>query len=106
MGYEIDNQCVGCPQGCVHCGRDVDRKIYFCDECEDRADESNPLYIYEGKELCWECYKEQFTQKVCDDLDDTLCAECGHEAETLYLYEGDWVCEECLKNLAEKVEMD
>ena len=106
MGYEIDNQCVMCPQGCVHCGRDVDRKIYFCDECEDRADESNPLYIYEGKELCWECYKEQFTQKVCDDLDDTLCAECGHEAETLYLYEGDWVCEECLKNMAERVETD
>lgn len=67
------------------------------------ASEDNPLYVYENKELCWDCYKEQFTQKICDDCDDTLCAECGDEVEILYLYEGEWVCEDCLRNMAERV---
>lgn len=103
MGYEIQNDCVGCPQGCGNCGRDRDYRVYYCDNCGDNANEDNPLYVFEGQELCWDCYKDMLTQKICDDLDDTLCAECGCEAETLYLYEGDWVCEDCLKEMAERV---
>lgn len=103
MGYEIENDCVGC-ETCANCGRDRDYKVYYCDNCGDNASEDNPLYVFEGQELCWECYKAKFPEKLCDDLDDTLCAECGKEAEYLYKIEGnEWCCEECLKNMAERV---
>lgn len=106
MGYEIYNDCVGCPQGCIHCGRDVDRKIYFCDECGTTIDYGENLYIYEGEELCLECYKEQFNEKMCDDMDDTLCTNCGKEADFLYNKDGEWLCSECLEAEAERVEID
>lgn len=105
MGYEIDNDCVGCPQGCVHCGRDVDRKIYFCDECGTTIGYGEDLYIYEGEELCWECYKSMFNEKLCDDMDDSRCEECGCEADFLYeVQPGIWLCEGCLKEMAERIE--
>ena len=106
MGYNIENDCVGCPQGCANCGRDRDYRVYYCDCCEEHASEDNPLYVYENKELCWECYKAQYTEKICDDMDDTLCAHCGYEAEIMYLVDGEWVCEDCLRNIAEKVYME
>ena len=99
MGHMIENNCVGCER-CVRCGRDHE-SVFYCDECEDYTHE---LYEYEGKELCWDCYKAKFPEKLCDDLDDTLCAECGKEAEYLYKIVGnEWCCEECLKNMAERV---
>lgn len=98
MGYEMDNDCVGC-EHCVNCGRG-DFKAYYCDECEEYTDE---LFLYESKELCWDCYKEKFNSKCCDDMDDTRCANCGSEADELFFYDGEWVCEDCLKELAEKV---
>ena len=104
MGYEIDNQCVMCPQGCVHCGRDVDRKIYFCDECGTTIDYGENLYIYEGEELCLECDKAKFNEKLCDDCDDSTCSECNRESDYLYEVEHNlWVCEDCLKEMAERV---
>ena len=104
MGYEIDNDCVGCPQGCVHCGRDVDRKIYFCDKCGTTIDYGENLYIYDGEELCWECYKAKFNEKLCDDCDDSTCSECNRESDYLYEVEHNfWVCEDCLKEMAERV---
>lgn len=96
-----ENDCVSCER-CVNCG--ARNHIYwYCDECEDSFEE---LYIYEGEELCWDCYKAKFTSKVCDDCDDTLCANCGAEDEELFLYDGEWVCEECLENMAERVDME
>lgn len=35
---EIVNDCVGCPQGCRHCGRDRDRKVHICDICGHEID--------------------------------------------------------------------
>ena len=99
MGYEIENNCVGCPQGCIHCGRDR-QEVWFCDECGDYTEE---LYEYEGKELCWACYKAKFNEKFCDECDDTLCAECGREADFMYEVEGEWFCEECMREKAERV---
>lgn len=102
MGHTIENNCVGC-EICKHCGRDR-QETWFCDDCGDYTDE-----LYAGDhsdELCWECYKKQFISKICDDCDDTLCAECGKEAEELFLFEGEWVCEECLKNMAERVDTE
>lgn len=104
MGFRIENNCVGpCPMGCINCGRRHEH-VYYCDVCDDYADEDNPLYEYENKELCWECYKAMFTEKICDECDDSRCSECGQESEYLYEVEKNvWVCEECLKNMAERV---
>ena len=102
MGFRIEDNCVGpCPMGCIHCGRSREHN-YFCDECDEEYLEE--LFEYDGKELCGECYKSKFNQKICDDMDDTLCAECGKEAEVLYQIEGnEWVCESCLMDMAEKI---
>lgn len=103
MGYRIEDDCVGCDY-CRDCGR-KHIKVHFCDKCETYADEWNPLYYSEEYgEVCWDCYKEQFLSKCCDDMDETQCANCGAEAEIMYLCEGEWVCESCLQDLAEKVE--
>lgn len=50
----IENECVGCPQGCKHCG--LERVIcYYCDECGEQAFE---LYDYDGEQLCESCLLE------------------------------------------------
>ena len=104
MGFRIEDNCVGpCPMGCIHCGRSHEHN-YFCDECGDEYLEE--LFEYDGKELCWDCYKAQYTEKICDDMDETKCAHCGNEAEYMYLVDGDWVCEDCLKEMAERVDME
>lgn len=100
MGFRIEDNCVGCPMGCINCGR-RHQHVYYCDHCEDYTDE---LYEYEGQELCWDCYKESLIEKMCDDMDDEVCAECHKEADFLYQLNGDWYCSECLEHLAEKVE--
>lgn len=102
MGFRIEDNCVGpCPMGCIHCGRSHEHN-YFCDECGDEYLEE--LFEYDGKELCWECYKKEFLSKICDDMDETKCAHCGNEAEYMYLVDGEWVCEDCLKGMAERVQ--
>ena len=105
MGHRIENNCVGC-EHCVNCGQ-REESVYYCDECGDYEDMWNPLYRTEdGRELCWDCYKSQYTEKICDDMDETKCAHCGKEAEYMYLVDGEWVCEECLESMAEKVITD
>ena len=102
MGHMIEDNCVGC-ESCVRCGRDHE-SVYYCDECGDYTHE---LYDHEGKELCWECYKAQYTEKICDDMDETKCSSCGCEAEEMFQIEGhEWVCEDCLMDLAEKVDTE
>lgn len=101
MGFRIEDNCVGpCPMGCIHCGRSHEH-VYYCDRCDT---ENEPLYETEdGEELCLDCYKEQYMSKICDDMDETLCAHCGSDAEEMFLVDGEWVCEECLINMAERV---
>ena len=89
--------------GCIHCGRSHEHN-YFCDECGDEYLEE--LFEYDGKELCWECYKSMFNEKLCDDMDDQRCGYCGNESDFMYLLGGTWVCESCLKESAEKVYME
>lgn len=106
MGFRIEDNCVGCPMGCINCGR-RHQHVYYCDKCDDYCDGDNPLYEYEGQELCWECYKANFNEKLLDDCDDDRCSECGAETEFLYeIAANTWVCENCLKEMAERVDID
>ena len=104
MGFRIEDNCVGpCPMGCIHCGRSH-QHVYYCDRCDA---ENEPLYEADnGDEVCWECYKEQYTEKICDDMDEEHCNLCNSDAEYLYLVEGKWICEQCLKSIADRVDME
>jgi len=104
MGFRIEDNCVGpCPMGCINCGR-RHQHVYYCDRCDT---ENEPLYEADnGEELCWDCYKEQYTEKICDDMDEERCSVCNSEAEYLYLVGESWVCESCLKDMAERVDTE
>ena len=91
MGFSLENKRMGYIAN-------------YCDECGTFTEELFKSLKY--TDICWECYKEQFLSKVCDDMDDTLCAECGSDAEDMFLYNGDWVCEDCLKDMAERVDTE
>lgn len=54
--YEDD--CVGCPQGCINCGRKHSAHFY-CDECQDELD-SDELYDYDDNMLCSRCLLSKF----------------------------------------------
>lgn len=53
---KYENDCVGCPQGCIHCGNERVPYLY-CDKCEKDAEE---LYKVDGEELCIDCLKQMF----------------------------------------------
>ena len=46
----FEDSCVGCEQ-CINCGRKEPVEVFYCDECG----RCEPLYHYEGRELCQEC---------------------------------------------------
>ncbi len=103
MGYKVDSDCVGCPQGCVHCGRG-EYEVYYCDKCGDYTKE---LFVGKnGEELCWDCYKDQFEERYCDIEDETVCSNCGRDEDILYKVEGEYYCEECMMNIAERVDTE
>lgn len=108
MGYTRENDCVGCPQGCVHCGRGRDYKAYFCDGCGEyfRSMSADVAYEHDKGIYCEECYKKLFTSKICDDMDESKCARCEYEAEELYHVDGEWICEQCLLDGADKFDLE
>lgn len=66
--HHIENDCVGCPQGCIHCGR---KNGYYvlddlvCDECKESSD---VLYSYDDEQLCLGCLlKEVDVEEINDD---------------------------------------
>ena len=48
-----ESDCYSCGE-CIGCGRDhlYDYEYLECDKC---GDEVETLYVYEGKELCYDC---------------------------------------------------
>jgi ribosomal protein L32 len=54
--YEDD--CVGCPQGCINCGRRHMPHLY-CDECGDEIS-ADDMYKVDDKMLCRECVLYMF----------------------------------------------
>lgn len=52
MAKIIENNCVGCPQGCIHCGR-KEEEVIICDICEDFAE-----FRYEDTDYCEDCFED------------------------------------------------
>ena len=102
MGYKLEEACNGCAE-CHSCNRKHQfYKVFYCDHCKDETEE---LYYSEknSAELCFDCYKKETVSKICDDMDEDRCSECGAEAEELFNYYGKWLCVECLEEKADKV---
>ena len=58
--FEVENDCVGCPQGCVHCGRERTYYMWTCDGCGEKTTEYDE-FIHEGdKCYCPGCWDELF----------------------------------------------
>lgn len=57
---KYENECVGCPQGCIHCGRDKTQHLY-CDKCGADCEE---LYVFDGEELCEDCLKNSLERII------------------------------------------
>ena len=55
-----EDQCVGCPQGCINCGR-KHSLVLICDDCGDECEEL--WYGEDGKQYC-ECCITSHLEKV------------------------------------------
>lgn len=70
----IENNCVGCPDGCRNCGLDHTEVTYHvCDECDT---EDGPLYSYDGCDYCRthliEALKSSIDSMTADEVMDLL----------------------------------
>lgn len=64
---EIENNCVGCPQGCINCGLQHD-EVHYCDICGDViVEESAQSYDFD---CCWECEWEHNELTIEDNYDE------------------------------------
>lgn len=79
MARSIENFCVGCPQGCINCGRKKDVLVITCDWCGDDIYYPEDAEDVNGNDVCHKCY-ERFEN---DELD-----EFGNEIEEEDVYDG------------------
>lgn len=61
-----ENDCVGCPQGCISCGRKHSLHIY-CDRCGVDIGDPDRLYEENGEDLCDECWEEEQEEDENDE---------------------------------------
>lgn len=55
--FEKGESCVGCPQGCIDCGRKHSSVPHmYCDDCNQ---EFETLYKYDGNQLCKDCLTDR-----------------------------------------------
>lgn len=57
---KYEDYCVGCPQGCINCGRShTPVPYFFCDRCKFEVEQ---LYKSDetGEELCFDCLMEDY----------------------------------------------
>lgn len=59
---KYENDCVGCPQGCVHCGRKKVLHLY-CDKCREEVDR---LFKWDGDEWCLDCIEKELEEVKVD----------------------------------------
>ena len=69
MAREWENNCVSCPQGCIHCGREKDYEVIYCDVCGESAE---TMYEFEGEDLCEACLFEAWENWGGADFDLSL----------------------------------
>lgn len=55
-----ENDCVGCPQGCVNCGRKQSYPVWECDKCGKTSYTGEDIYKKLGEHYCEECYYKEF----------------------------------------------
>lgn len=67
--YEKDNDCVGCPQGCVNCGRGSYKNpiAIECEKCGEKCDE---IYRTSDGDYCQDCLTEVFKKVTVEDIAD------------------------------------
>jgi hypothetical protein len=77
MSIMYENHCVGCPQGCINCGR-KHAEVYKCDSCGSYAE-----YRFEGEDLCEDCAEDvlvdKFRELTISDMArmlDVYCKKC------------------------------
>lgn len=59
MSRYMTNDCVGCPQGCIHCGRDINYYIYECDVCGEQMYEDE-VYFENNQHFCKKCWEKLY----------------------------------------------
>lgn len=60
------NECVGCPQGCINCGR-KHVEVRVCDWC-GVVDEL--FYNVDEEDVCEDCLKDYISKNPEDSLDN------------------------------------
>jgi len=60
----IENDCVGCPQGCIHCGRERDYIVWECDECGELMYSEDEVEEVDGKDFCSDCYEKLYEEEL------------------------------------------
>lgn len=59
----VENDCVGCPQGCIRCGRQYDYYVWECDECGNQFYSEDEVVRINGKDYCDRCYERIFEEE-------------------------------------------
>ena len=80
-----EDECVGCPRemGCL--GSSCSYRNVSVRVCDDCGEETDTLYVYDGLELCWDCFVDCF-----ECIDDDMFLVDG---ETVYIDDLQNYCE-------------
>ena len=73
MARSVENDCVGCPQGCGHCGRDKDYTLITCDFCDEQIiyeDIDKVTRVMDKYDICNGC--KNAIQEQLDAFDNAL----------------------------------
>ena len=65
--YDVDNNCVSCPQGCIHCGRG-NYMVPIAVQCEYCGEDQEEVYDTPDGYYCKECLTEAFSKVTVDDI--------------------------------------
>lgn len=85
---EAMNDCVGCPQGCIGCGRDKTYFVATCDECKaDITDKK--IYQRDSKEYCLKCFLNAYKDEFIADMWDDFVEEYGAAWADYYEFDLD-----------------
>lgn len=69
--YDIDNDCVGCPQGCIHCGRG-DYRYPVAIECDICLQDCEEVYQTEDENVCKDCLSVLFKKVTVEEIEENM----------------------------------